>query len=205
MFKVFSSRLNRRVVALSGSALLGLAISSQALAIVSGQVNYGKRSASSKMSGTSDTYSADEYTAGVWLDPIPLVPVAFGGSMIIQNWDKDDFGATTTGSQLTLDVKGWLPMVPVVTPYVKVSYILNGQILAESTGTKGKYSVTGTQTSLGLTYGILPLVSLAAEYGIGAQKIKVDEITVGGVEVSGTSESSDWNSSAFSFGINVGI
>lgn len=195
----------RRFLAMTSLAVAGLVIPGNAFAIISGQLNVGKRTATSKISGSEESYAADEYTAGLWLDPIPLVPVAFGASMLVQNWDKDDFGATTTGSELTLDVKGWLPMVPVITPYAKFSYVLAGSILSETTGLKNKYSVTGTHLNIGALYGILPTVSLTGEFGMGSQKIKVDESTVAGVKVSTSSPSYDWKSTSYALGVNVGF
>ncbi|MEY4630533.1 MAG: hypothetical protein RIQ81_653 [Pseudomonadota bacterium] len=205
MFNEFIGQSVCRVIAISGLTVASLAISSNAFAIVSGQVNVGKRTATSKVGGSEKTYAADEYGAGVWLDPIPLVPVAFGASMLVQNWDKDDFGATTTGSELSLDVKGWLPMVPVVTPYAKLSYVLAGTILSETTGLKNKYSVTGTRANIGVLYGILPTVSVAGEFGTGSQQIKVDETTVAGVKVSASSPSYDWKTTSYAVGVNVGF
>lgn len=191
-------------------------IQTPALAMVNAQVGVGKRYATSSFEGTSKKYGADEYAASASIDPIPLVPVAAGATMTIQNWNKDDFGATkTTGSELTLDVKAWVPMVPIITPYAKFSYVVTGKMLVEAnadwsgdgTITAGKQtmSLTGTHLTLGAQYGILPLVSAVLEVGMGTEKIKTDEVTVSGVKIASAGDSTSWNSNSVSLGINVGF
>lgn len=213
--KVVKSTTNKKFLACTAVAAAML-FQTPAFALVNAQLTYGQRTASGKIDGSTEKYGATEYAASALIDPVPMVPVAFGATMFIQNWNKDDFGATkVTGSELTLDAKAWVPMVPVITPYAKFSYVLTGAMLVEAnadwsgdgTVTAGKQtmSLTGTHLTFGAEYGILPLVSAVVEVGMGTEKIKTDEVTVGGVKVSSTGDSTDWKSNSVSLGVNVGF
>ncbi len=211
-----ASRITRKNILVAGALAAAVLFQTPALALVNAQVTYGQRKASGKVDGATDNYAASEYAASASIDPIPMVPVAFGATMFIQNWNKDDFEATkVTGSELTLDAKAWVPMVPVITPYAKFSYVLTGAMLVEAnadwtgdgTVSAGKQtlSLTGTHLAFGAQYGILPLVSAVVEVGMGTEKIKTDEVKVGGVKVSSAGSANDWKSNSVSLGVNVGF
>ena len=200
----------------AGAVASALLFQTQAMALVNAQVGVGKRFATSSLDGSSKKYGADEYAVSAFVDPIPLVPVAAGATMTVQNWNKDDFGATkTTGSELTLDVKAWVPMVPIITPYAKFSYVVAGKMLLESnsdwsgngTVSAGKetMSLTGTHLIVGAQYSILPLVSAVLEVGMGTEKIKTDEVTVSGIKIASAGDSTSWASKSVSLGVNVGF
>lgn len=205
MLRAKNSRKSLMGAAVVAGALL---MQTPALALVSAQMTVGMRAAKSD----GNTYNANEYAISGFLDPIPLVPVAVGATMAVQNWDKDDFGASkATGSELTLDVKGWVPMVPIITPYAKLSYVVVGAMVVEqdlewegaTVPAKQTKSTSGTHLTLGAQYGILPLVSAVFEYGIGTEKIKTDDVSIAGYPYSSSSES--WNSNSYSVGVNVGF
>lgn len=192
--------------------LSGLLAQTQAFALVSAQMTVGMRTA--KLDGKNR--NATEYAVSGTIDPIPLVPVAAGATMVIQNWDKDDFGddfgaSKVTGTEFTLDVKGWLPMVPVITPYAKLSYVVVGAMVIEgdlefegnTVPGKTTVSTSGTHLTLGAQYPVLPLVNAVFEYGIGTQKIKTDDVSIPGA--TDPLESDDWKSNSYSVGINVGF
>ena len=211
-----ASRITSKNLLATGAIVAAILFQTPAMALVNAQVTYGQRKASGKIGGASDNYAASEYAASASVDPIPLVPVAFGATMFVQNWNKDDFEATkVTGSELTLDAKAWVPMVPVITPYAKFSYVLTGAMLVEAnadwtgdgTVSAGKHtlSLTGTHLAFGAQYGILPLVSAVVEVGMGTEKIKTDEVKVAGVKVSSAGSANDWKSNSVSLGVNVGF
>ena len=216
MTTTLTTRFHQRNLIAAGAMAAAILFQTPAMALVNAQVAVGQRSATGKLDGSSKTYGATEYAISASIDPIPLVPIAAGATMNIQNWDKDDFSATkVTGTELTLDVKAWIPMVPIITPYAKFSYVVTGAMLVEANAdwssdgnvTAGKVtkSLSGTHLTVGAQYSILPLVSAVLEVGVGTEKIKTDEVTISGVKLASAGDSTSWNSNSVSVGVNVGF
>ena len=89
-----------------------LVFSSQSFALIEGQVLVGQRSASLDASGVSGDGSGTETKLSVYVDPIPLVPVAAGLSFsTLDLGEIEDYGMSgLTGSEISLDVTAWLPI-----------------------------------------------------------------------------------------------
>lgn len=193
-------------------------VTPSALALFDAELLVGKRwydveskAANAKPKGVA----AQEVYIGAHLDPIPLVPVAFGASVSIIDLDKDDFGSGTSEAKVlepALDIKAWIPMVPIVTPYVKVRIPVMGKLAVKqtdnSTGTAvetvATYSLSGYHLNVGVKYSPLPLIKILLETGMGMESAKVDEIKVGGTKVN-TGSDADINSKGLLLGIEVGI
>lgn len=154
------------------SSTIALGASSSAFALFDGQVFYGSsnNTVSYKLSdGTTKDkkISGSELGATVLLDPIPLIPIAFGLTAIqgsadhksiveaiaqdtMTSGDMTGYSSSAKGSSTSLmygpTVKVWLPVLK-FKPYAKVSYLFG----AESTD----YSMTIDSPS-----GASPVVGL---------------------------------------------
>jgi hypothetical protein len=122
------------------------------MALFDGEVFYGSRTSSVKYTtaGTEKTkdLKGTEMGATFLLDPIPLVPVAFGVTVSQGNTDIKDvaqlvaddsttsgdlagFSATGTGTSKTMFygpvIKVWVPM-PIIHPYLKAGYLMGAEV-----------------------------------------------------------------------------
>lgn len=168
--------------------------SSTSFALVDVEALVGKRWYSTKITGDkTNGVSSQEIGLAVHLDPIPLIPVGFGVGVLSGTLNKDDLKGIgfDEGSVMEVDfeVKAWIPMIPIVTPYVKVKVPLMSRVAL-----KGKQTVnnteqdvaalvklTGYHTNVGIQYSIIPLVSLTLEAGKGMQKSEIEEYKVASV------------------------
>ena len=119
------------------------------------------------------------------VDPLPLIPVSFG--LMLTKTDplaRDQVDGIDSDSIISIgiDVMGWLPFVPVITPYGRFTVLVYGK-----TGYKSKDPDTkvefdageGHIFSLGIKYSILPLFDLFAELGKGITLTKITECKIG--------------------------
>jgi len=206
--------------------IVGAALTaSSAFALVAGQVQVGKRWAEFEPGEGQDKYGAQatEMVASVHVDPIPLVPVSAGASLALQTWNAADFNAkTAAGSELGLEVMAWVPMVPFLTPYAKLRYVVMGKILTEGevtetnelTGipvtskTAAQRATSGFHLNLGAKFSVLPLVSVLVELGNGFGEAQLEEYKKAGVKetLSSDAKKADkMNSRALLIGVEVGI
>jgi hypothetical protein len=186
-----------------------------ASAFVDAEVMAGKRWYQDKQSGgATHGVGADEVTVAAHIDPIPLVPVSFGLRVDLDSLNKDDLkysvdsASTASVMRPAIEVVGWLPFVPVVTPYVRLSYpILAEMALKGSVGGEpfaGTYKINGFDAGLGIKWSPLPLIRLLAEYDMGSEQLKADSVKSNNVPQSNV-PNDDFNSNAFLVGVEVGI
>ncbi len=161
--------------------------------------------------GNNSGVASQEFDVAAHLDPIPLVPVAFGASVAVANLNKDDLGhaSTATGFQGGLDVMAWIPFVPVVTPFARISVPLVGNWAIENTSGGSKSvetaKISGFRLNLGVKYPVLPVLKLLFEVGRGMEKFKVDSLKVDGVKVAGADKTYDLKSNTVMLGVEMGI
>tara|TARA_B100001094_G_C18094911_1_gene752495 strand:- start:12 stop:590 length:579 start_codon:yes stop_codon:yes gene_type:complete len=182
---------------------LSAAVSSSSFALINGTVQVGQRSAKLSQSGSSSDLSGTALKAGVYLDPLPL-PVAFGVGITNVTTDKTDLYPAGQGLEVGLELKAWIPFVPVVTPYGIVSYIPYGAIAFEDGLNKSAYEVSGTSISLGVTYPIIPLIAVNLQFTMGTTTLSADNIEVNGVKQPNT-PNVDAEFTDILLGVEVGI
>ena len=190
--------------------------STSALALFSGELLVGKRWY--EVEGEDETNGVDGQVihVGAHVDPIPLVPVAIGLGIDTITLDGSDMYPldvdTATIFEAGIEVKAWIPMVPVVTPYAKINYPVVSTYLA-----KGKIDVAGEELDyaskgelsgyhlhLGAEMSLIPLMSLMIEVGMGSQDLTITEVELGD-NTDDDEESDGANSQSFLIGIKVGI
>lgn len=168
--------------------------------------------------GTARGVSATETSIAAHLDPIPLVPIAFGASASMLTLNHKDLGANYKEAKViepALEVKAWLPLVPIVTPYVKVKVPVMATYAAKSTINTGisgvgveqteLYKLSGYHLNAGVKYSPLPLIKVLFEAGLGMQKATPEEIKVAGSKVDTGSPKLDMNSKYAAIGVEVGL
>lgn len=200
-----------KLLAFGGALLMG----TPSYALVDVQALAGKRSGDFKVKGAdAEKLDGTEITAAVHLDPIPLVPVAFGASFHLQTWDKDKLEVKSVESSLlNLEVMAWIPGVPVVTPYAKAGYTVVGAMHMKDdvdfgTGSQEVdmlYKVAGYNLTAGVNYPVIPLIGIIAEFDMGSHTITPDKIKVAGTEVDSAAYKATSSTTAFRLGVQVGF
>ncbi len=192
--------------------------STSSFAFIDAQLFVGKRSGtgkSLKLDGSDSKVDGTEIAVAGHLDPIPLVPIAFGLSLSTNTLEleKDSYFKDLKGLNAGLEVMAWVPFLGDFKPYGKLGYIVYGKYIGEGSVTvlntttdyKGLYDYNGSYLSIGLGYSPLPLISIFLEYNMTmSAKVKATEFTVDG-QKQGTAGSEDFNTTAILVGAGVGI
>jgi hypothetical protein len=205
--------MNRGVLAVLLAS--SFAVSSPAWAIFNAQVLAVNRNAKFSSSGSqSDTLKGSELRAAAHLDPIPLVPIAFGLGISQTSWTDDStkLGVDKIdGVDLDLEVEAWLPLeLAGLVPYAKVGYTVGGAYAFEvTTGTsfnpKVVYKPSGVTLHVGVKYEFLLRLGIMAEYETGTRKLTFDKVKDAGSLTLSNLKDIDENSSSFLIGVQAGI
>ncbi len=204
--------------------IFALLASSQAWAIFDAQVLAGKRWY--KIEGDAPAkISSQEVSVAAHIDPIPVVPVAFGlrattGALTSNevksaySLSKVDAGAT---SSVGIDVLAWVPLVPVFTPYIRatIPVMAKWAVKGDTPTTTGGVtvdtpyaqvaSISGPELSLGAKFSFLPLIKFSIEVNQASQKFKPDEVKVNGVKATDAGDSETVKSNAVLAGLEIGL
>jgi hypothetical protein len=152
----------------------------QAFALVAVSGYYGPTWLYSGFTNSSRV-TGQGYKFALHLDPIPLVPVSIGVSTGTTDFNKTEFSVLPmTKAQLSLtslEVSAWLPLMPVLTPYAKIGYVVDGQLKMDyeapiAGGTDFHPDVLGADFALGVKYKLIPFVSLLVEVARGSHTVK---------------------------------
>lgn len=185
---------------------------SPAFAIFNVQVLGGQRSSEVDSGSTKDTLSGSELRFAAHLDPIPLVPVAFGLSLAQTSFDKSDkFNLSgIEGTDIDLEVEAWLPLdIAGLLPFAKVSYTVGGEYESSISGTdaKIKYKPTGTNLAVGLKYEFLLRLGVMAQVEFGNRSLEFDKFENLGAlsSLNLTGNDADQKSTSILIGAQAGI
>jgi hypothetical protein len=163
---------------------------------------------------------AQQITAAAHLSPIPLVPVAFGLSATTLTFDKTDFKGDVdsfSGMEVGIDFKAWIPMVPIITPYLRFNYPVMANYALKMSSVDGDdvsydlvatYKASGYHLNIGAKFSPLPLLGILFEVGKGMQKIKIDTVKIDGSKATldnDDKETQDFNSNTFLVGVQLDI
>ena len=200
--------MDRLILFLSSLTLTLLA--SSASALISGDVLLSSRSAKyAPATGDEETMSGSAAKVAVHLDPIPLVPVSFGLSVNSVTLGSTDTTPKGTGGEIAVEVKGWLPMVPVITPYARIAYIVSGAYVLDGdvSGIPVKYGfdVSGSTIGFGAEWSPLPLIGVLFEVTTGSLKLEPTKYEASGVAVALAPDKAGYTVTDISLGVSVGI
>ncbi|MDE3268727.1 MAG: hypothetical protein OYH77_00405 [Pseudomonadota bacterium] len=120
----------------------------------------------------------------VHTNPLPVVPVALGLTLMpISMWSEDTeatspFNGLKESEMLEVGVElmAWLPMVPVVRPYMKLGFDFLGSKVEKPDAegaSETKLNYMTINSSLGLKYALpmLPMLGVIAEGNLGIKRI----------------------------------
>lgn len=193
------------------AAALMLGFTPGALALIAVDAAVGTRSLKvDPDGGDSKTFSGTPMRVAVHLDPIPLVPVSFGLGVGIWTVDGESGSAFTKGgggNEISLEVKGWIPFVPIVTPYGRLGYVISSAsnaVLEGDNSLKAKYLVGGTQLALGAEWSPLPLIGVIFEVVTSNLTFALDNYEIGGQQVSSDADAKVTGTDIL-VGVSVGI
>lgn len=159
---------------------------------------------------------ASEYDLTLHASPIDGVPVALGFSAQAVTMKKADLDATKAELfQAGVDVMAWVPRVPVLTPYLRISTPVRGHLNTEYLEDDGAGSerkteitqkVTGYRAGLGFKFELLPVLEVLLQYGLGREKLETTSAKVDGVETSAAEgKKYDLASNAVLVGVEMGL
>lgn len=194
--------INTAIVFLS----LGVIKSPFALAIFDIQGQVGTRTGTFTSTDTSATKTDIKATAlrvGFHLDPIPLVPIAFGLGVEINDYDIKD--VDLSGRALHPEILAWWPIGD-FKPFIRLSYAINtmtGTYSITNGDVKSSVEITrigrGLHTGLGFKFSLVPSLALLGEYTMGNEEITGGKIL--GTELPDTKS----KTSAFLVGAEWGL
>lgn len=152
----------------TATVVFALTSSQFAFALISAQGLVGRRWYQEKSDVMPFNFNGNAITLAAHVDPIPLVPVAAGLSLTSVEIPEGAISRKSSIAELGLDIVAWVPMVPYITPYGKLTYDLVSKIKYGS----DTYDISGYQLHVGFKRTIIPLFSLLVDAGMGFEKIK---------------------------------
>lgn len=126
--------------------------------------------------------ASQEINIAAHLDPIPLIPIGFGLGVTSGTLKKGDMDSSISEAKLLevdFEVKAWIPMVPVVTPYVKVKVPLSSKLSVKGDSYSQESKLTGMHLNVGIQIPIIPLLKVTVEAGKGMQSSEITEVKIG--------------------------
>ena len=184
-----------------------------AFAIFDADAMIGKSWYSLKGNGQTQGISATKLSVAAHVDPIPLVPVSFGLRLDYEMLKHGDTGLdsvdTATVVRPGIDITAWVPMVPIVTPYVRLEVPLAAKMVVKGksggTSVDDEGDITGYDLAIGVKYSVIPLVKVMAEVGRSTEKFKQTTLTVSDFPTPPNKSTFDMNGTSFLVGVEVGI
>ena len=132
-----------------------------AYSFVNAEAFYGKR----WYDNSEFKSSGDMVSLGLNLDPIPL-PVSAGIGYGHTELKASDFNLKNIAyDELSFNIKAWVPFVPIITPYARVSAPLVARLRETTKGSHTHLTaVRGYDLGVGIAYRLLPLIHLEIEF-----------------------------------------
>lgn len=194
--------------------ILSFMLTSPILALIDAQALVGQRSGTMKLSneGSKDV-SGSEIKVAAHIDPIPLIPIAFGVYMTTASLGDAGSLKGLKGTEFGAEVMAWLPIgIAGFKPYVKIGYTpfgaYTGDYEVEGQKLSTAWGASGSRIAGGIKYSPLPLVALLFEVEQGSMELDFDEIKdAAGVsaDVSLPNDNSELSSLGIFLGLEVGI
>lgn len=163
-------------------------VASSAHALISGGLGVGIKNAQISDINNSSTLKANELAAYVHLDPIPLIPIAFGVAVFSDQYSGDTTFTSLSNVSIVPEIKAWFPFGN-LRPYVRAGYLVYSNYTGKETVVGNQeatinYRGLGYRLGAGLTYSILPLIKIFAEVGYSSEEAKPKNFTVNDVDQS---------------------
>lgn len=184
-------------------------VSSQAMALISAGLGVGLKNTQFSDDKTTSSLKANEITAYVHVDPIPLIPVSFGLALFSDQYAGDGTFSAMSNFAVAPEVKAWFPFGD-IRPYARASYFVYSNYTGKESifpGQEAKfiYNGLGYRLGVGLTYSILPLIKIFGEYGYSSENAKPKNFSVNDVDMSSGASNLNVSSQTGLLGVEVGI
>lgn len=142
--------------------------------------------------------TANVAKAGGYVSPLPLVPVALGLSYAQVFYDLLEDQNEASGMELGIELLGWVPMVPIITPHVRLHYTVLGhkKVKLKTKAKEHDYGITGLVIGLGASYDVLPFISVFLEISKGFRQMERKD---------SNEEKLDFTSQAVTIGVEASI
>jgi len=196
------------------SALLGFVLSAgTSFGFIDGGVEYGVRQGTWQQGDSDHSISAQTIRVSGHLDPIPLLPVAFGLGIYSETWDAkaEDHGLKSLSSfSVVPEVVGWIPLEP-FKPFARLGYSVasgySGKAVLGSGEGNVSFAGLGLHMGAGLEYivPVVPLLSVLAEVEYSAERLRMVQDKIGGTEVPDDVKTVDLKSTAILVGVKLGF
>lgn len=126
----------------------------------------------SSYKGTEEVkdFTSNEMVLGAHLEPLPLIPLSLGLTVGLGSYGHDSVDKNKHHGNMEIAVmaRGWLPMVPIVTPYGWLRYTLWGNWEYGERGDDTQHGdLAGYLLGIGTKYEFLPLLHAFLELGYG--------------------------------------
>lgn len=166
----------------------------------------------SSYEGISDMkdFTSIDMVVGAHLAPLPLMPVSLGLLVGLGGYGHDETKDKHHGSMdVGVMVRGWLPMIPIVTPYAWFRHTLWGHWEYGSDKDRLQGDLSGYFLGIGAKYDFFPLLHAFLELGYGdstfgqdTKKKKFEEFFGKG---SSKDDVVDLSTISIAFGVGVGL
>ena len=116
-----------------------------------------------------EDFTSIDMVLGAHIAPLPLVPLSLGLTVGLGGYENDNVKKNKHhgGADVAVMVRGWLPMVPVVTPYGWLRYTLWGNWEYGRDKDSQQGDLDGYQLGIGTKYDFFPLLHAFLELGYG--------------------------------------
>lgn len=159
-------------------AALGVALqASPAWALMFLQGDAGMKTATIA-DGASSKLSGYELEGSLHVDPIPLLPVAFGWSIGWSRLTGGDEVREVVGYELAMEIVGWYTFAVQgynLSPYVKVGQAVFGAYRVKAEDGRAKYAPSGLRLTAGLRWDVLFRLGLLFELEKASGRLSGDE------------------------------
>jgi hypothetical protein len=186
------------------------------MALVQADLSIGQRSGTFKQSGSSGkTLSAQTIELAGHLDPLPLIPVAFGVRVIADSHNAkiSDHGfKSMTATAIVPELKAWLSLFGDIAPFVRVGYTALSTYKATAEVTVGDQVIsgdvvlksTGPRLALGVQYDVIPLVSILGAVEHSTETLSYTSGKIGGFDFT-EEKNITYSNTAILVGVKAGI
>lgn len=180
-----------------------------AFALVDGQAMIGYRRGSLRGENSSEKWNSSEISLSAHLDPLPLIPVAFGAALLSNTFSDEGDVKDWSGLSIAPEILAWIPLGD-LKPYGRLGYTVwsqyRGKFKSQTTPDIAvNMTASGIRVGVGVKYSILPLIAILGEFNYASEAMKVKSAEIGQLDVSQSLGNFSAVTNALLVGIEVGL
>ena len=150
-------------------------------------------------------FTSIDMVMGAHIAPLPLIPLSLGLAIGLGGYEHDNVDKNKHHGSMDVGVmvRGWLPMVPVVTPYGWFRYTLLGNWEYGVDEDRRQGDLDGYFLGIGTKYEFFPLLHTFLELGYGNSTFGQSEKKL--KEFLGDVDKADLTTINIAFGVGAGL